>query len=483
MLTPQRPNLLIVNDVADNIHLLAACLQDIGDLRFAQSGPACLAMVQECRPDLILLDVMLPGMDGYEVCDLLKHDPATRDIPVIFVTARTDADSESRALAGGASDFIHKPINRDVVRARIRRTLELEAAKVECLNSRQLLARQVEERTAALRDLLIRAEQANTAKSDFLANMSHELRTPLNGILGMAHLLEHKLTKPALQQYVRHIDTSGQRLLAVINNILEASRLEAGRYQVETQDFNLLSMLETCERRLQANLAKKQLLLVREIDPGLPLELRGDPLRIAQVLNHILDNAEKFSERGCITLRCRKQRENGQLIQVVFEIEDQGIGIADELLTRIFKLFEQGDNSSTRRFGGCGLGLAISRSLVDLLSGQLTINSLPGKGSLVRITLPLQKAQASGADGSEAAASARLHQMLNYLQRLLAEDDIAAASIWPALRPLLADGQCTLASLSAIDAAIEAYDFVTVRQVLASILAEHPQLAPVQENA
>ena len=456
-MSEHRPSLLIVDDVTDNIELLGACLQDLGDLSFALSGPECLTLVREHRPDLILLDVMMPGMDGYEVFDLLQHDPATRDIPVIFVTARTDADSESRALSAGAIDFIHKPINTDVVRARVRRTLELGAARAECQEARHELDRQVEERTADLRDALHRAEKANQAKANFLSNMSHELRTPLNGILGMTYLLERKLPDPGPRPYVRNIHDEGVRLLNLINQILEAARLESGRYHLESHEFDLLALLGTCEQRIAPRLKKKGLTLVREIDPALPLRLRGDPVRIGQLLNHVLDNAEKFSVRGCISLRCQQRPASDGRLPVLFEIEDQGIGIDEEAQQRILRLFEQGDNSLTRAHGGSGLGLSIASNLAQLMGGQLRIRSEPGVGSMVQIELPLAPAQTVPGAAATPLVGAGLLLEIDYLQRLLEEESLDALIVWQNVSPRLPDSEA--AARDDIDTAIRGYDF------------------------
>ncbi|MDD3353908.1 response regulator [Zoogloea sp.] len=200
MLFGQRPKILIIDDVPGNVELLGAVLDDFCDVRFALSGADGLSMLESYLPNLILLDVMMPGMDGYEVCDLLKHESRTRGIPVIFVTARTDPASETRALMGGGADFIHKPFNRDTVRARVRTQLELKARELECRQARDDLTLQVVERTRALEDALAQAEAASRAKSNFLANVSHELKTPLNAILGYAFVLARKLDDPVLRE-------------------------------------------------------------------------------------------------------------------------------------------------------------------------------------------------------------------------------------------------------------------------------------------
>lgn len=427
MLLGQRPKILIIDDVPDNVELLGAALDDFCDVRFALSGVDGLAMLESYLPNLILLDLMMPGMDGYEVCDLLKHDPRTRSIPVIFVTARIDPASETRALMGGGADFIHKPFNRDTVRVRVRTQLELKARELECRQARDDLAHQVVERTRALEDALAQAEAANRAKSNFLAIVSHELKTPLNAILGYAFVLARRLDDPVLRDRSERIRESGLRLLGVVNNILDASNLSGGEASLEGIDFHLLEMLNLCEEPLIERARGKGLGLTREIDPELPLVLHGDPLRIGQVLGNLLDNAVKFSEQGCITLRVRRNMERDTGLMIRFEVEDQGIGIPAGSRELIFEDFRQLDSSSTRRFGGCGLGLSICRQLVSRLEGSIGVEHVPGGGCVFWFQVPLAAAQ--GESGPQLT--------LAYLRRLLETESLMARTLWTQCRPEL----------------------------------------------
>ena len=427
MLSGQRPKILIIDDVPDNVELLGATLDDFCDVRFALSGADGLAMLDSYLPSLILLDLMMPGMDGYEVCDLLKHDSRTRGIPVIFVTARTDPASETRALMGGGADFIHKPFNRDTVRVRVRTQLELKARELECRQARDDLSFQVVERTRALEDALAQAEAASRAKGNFLANVSHELKTPLNAILGYAFVLARKLDDPVLRERSERIRESGLRLLGVVNNILDASNLTGDGAALEGIDFHLLEMLNLCEEQLIERARSKGLGLAREIDPELPPVLHGDPLRIGQVLGNLLDNAVKFSEQGCITLRVRRTVENAVGLMVRFEVEDQGVGIPAGSREMIFEDFRQLDGSSTRRFGGCGLGLSICRQLVNRMQGSIGLEAAPGGGSVFWFQVPLAPAQCESGP----------QLTLAYLRRLLETESLMARTLWAQCRPVL----------------------------------------------
>jgi len=384
------PKLLIIDDLSDNIDLLADYLSEIADVHYALSGPEALALIAINLPDLILLDVMMPDMDGYEVCAALKRDPRTRQVPVIFVTARNDTESESKALAAGAVDFIHKPVNKDVVRARVQLQLDLKARERELRELNAELEQRVAERTQALRDSLIRAEAGHRAKNLFLANVSHELRTPLSAILGFSGLLSKQLSEQAkLCERIDKISAAGQHLLGIINDIIDIAKLQADDVQTDTVDFALSSVIDAAWAPYHGHADAKGLVLERKDDPALPKTLRGDAQRLGQILRNLLGNAVKFSEHGRIILRSHLAEDLGEGILLQIEIEDQGIGIDADRQAAIFNIFEQADNSSTRRYGGTGLGLAICKQLVELMGGKIGVSSVSGQGSLFWFTVPL----------------------------------------------------------------------------------------------
>jgi len=298
------------------------------------------------------------------------------------------------------------------------------AAELE--RHRHHLEELVAERTAELQRARAAAEVASQAKTAFLANMSHEIRTPMNAILGLTHLIRRAGSTTEQIQRLDKIDSAGQHLLSIINDILDLSKIEAGRLQLERADFNLSAILDNI-RSLIAEQAKAKGLAIEVDGNAVPAWLRGDPTRLRQALLNYAGNAVKFTERGAISLRARLLETQGEELRVRFEVQDTGIGIAPEKIPQLFTAFEQADASTTRRFGGTGLGLSITRRLAELMGGEVGVQSTPGVGSTFWLTARLHLGhgiEPSFPSARAEDAETRLRQHHRSARLLLAEDNL-----------------------------------------------------------
>jgi two-component system chemotaxis sensor kinase CheA len=409
-------SVLVLDDLAANRDLLSAVLGDAGHAVVqAATGEQALDIARTSQPELIIVDLMMPGMNGAEFVRELRADSELANTRVVFYTATYD-QREVRGLAEscGVAHVLVKPCEPEEIIRVVREALgstrgpvpqivtdEFDGELLRVLNAK--LIQKLDELELSKRLVEAKAEQLALAlkyKSEFLANMSHELRTPLNSLLILAGILqensEQNLTAKQVQ-YAGVIHASGTDLQRLLNDILDLAKVESGTVMPEISELALGEIQDALTREFRHVADDRRLSFAIELADGLPSHIATDPARLRQVLHNLLGNAFKFTERGAVSMRisCAESgwsATNHNLARaeavIAFSIADTGIGITAEVRQRIFEPFIQGDGTTARKYGGTGLGLSVSRELVGLLGGEITLTSTLNQGSTFTVYLP-----------------------------------------------------------------------------------------------
>ena len=401
-----KPRILAIDDDQLSLAMVDSMLSDEFHLDLAKSGAAGLLFAQRAIPDLVLLDIIMPDMDGFETCRQLREIPGMQRVPIIFVTGESDVKTEAAGLSLGAADFIAKPFYVDVVRLRIHNLLERESLRKQLEQQRSQLEEMVKVRTDALALAKETAEAASRAKSIFLANISNNLRTPLHAIMSMTDVALRGSSSDAQHKPLERIADASAQLLTVIDNILDFTFVESGQMSLDIANFRLGALLDSLVEVGRYQAGEKGLDFVAEFEGVSGLELQGDPKRIKQILGNLIENACKFTAVGKVTFRARMLDQAPDAVQLRLEVQDTGVGVPLDLQQRIFSPFERVELVKENQPGGNGLGLAISRRLAKRMGGELGVHSEPGEGSTFWFVVRLLKAKPAAKWASPAYAVA-----------------------------------------------------------------------------
>ena len=364
-------SILVIDGEKTDLETLYSALSAVYTVYKTESGSSGIEMAHNCMPDVILLDIIMPDMSGYDVLETLKKSEKTRHIPVILISG-SDAEDEEKGFDLEAADFIYKPFSAKTVKARVRNQIRI------------------------INQIRIRE------KSKFFAKISHEMRTPLNAVIGMAEMtLEAGGLSEEARENIEKISNAGMSLLGLVNDVLDISKIEAGKFEFVPVEYDTAAVINDAAVQSITRKGEKPVEFLLNMDENIPKRLYGDDLRIKQVLNNLLSNAFKYTREGTVELTMKTVPE-GEAVRLIASVRDTGIGIKKENLDILFGEYAQMDLSANRKIEGTGLGLSITKMIVNLMGGRISVESEYGKGSVFTVEIP-QKIATNEALGKETA--------------------------------------------------------------------------------
>ncbi|MHC1737088.1 MAG: response regulator [Ignavibacteriaceae bacterium] len=432
--TFRNANILIVDDNKANISILTELLEIKGyiNVKSTTDSRLVVSLFKSFNPDLILLDLLMPQLSGYQVMHQLKVlIPSDTYLPILVLTADLAPETKERALSGGATDFLAKPLDLVEVDLRIRNLLETRFLHQHLLNQKQILETMVKERTFELErtniELLIakdKAEESNRLKSAFLSNISHEIRTPFNGILGLLSIIQYDdISVNEKETYFKFINQNAWRLMNTITDIVEISQIQTGQIILSPSKINIKHLTYELFNLFKPDADKKELqLTINNGSPDNAEFIISDKLKLRTILSKLIDNAVKYTKTGSIEFGYSLGKEN-KPAEIKFYVKDTGIGIPRDKYQDCFQQFMQADISHTRPFEGSGLGLSIAKNFVEMQGGKIWVESEEGKGSSFYFTLPYITELEENDLYENPLLSDTANNQLKKLKVLIAEDD------------------------------------------------------------